>query len=174
MVGLILAGGIAGPILMLVGLSRVSGVTGSLLLNLEGPMTTVLALALFGEHLGRREAGGAALVFLGAAVLSYGPGSIEAEPWGVAHWKTIGAGSSMCAIALATGATFPPGRVLVAALVIGAFSYGVSVLLDLHALRLLGAAREAVFFSTAPFIGALVSIHFSESASPPSMRSPRA
>lgn len=186
LVGLTVAGGIAGPILMLVGLTRVSGVTGSLLLNLEGPMTTIVALALFGEHLGRREAAGAALVFLGAAVLSYGPGSIRAEPWGVlaiaaacacwavdnnltqrlslrdpvsvVQWKTLAAGLCMSSIAVVTGSTFPRGRVLVATLVIGALSYGVSVLLDLYALRLLGAAREAAFFATAPFVGAIVAI----------------
>ena len=186
LVGLIVAGGIAGPILMLVGLTRVSGVTGSLLLTLEGPMTTIVALAFFGEHLGRREVAGTALVFLGAAVLGYGPGAIRAEPWGVlaiaaacacwavdnnltqrlslrdpvsvVRWKTLGAGICMSSIAIATGSTFPRGRVLAATLVIGALSYGVSVLLDLYALRLLGAAREAAFFATAPFVGALVAI----------------
>ena len=33
-----------------------------------------------------------------------------------------------------------------------------SLLLDMHALRLLGAAREAAYFATAPFIGALLAI----------------
>jgi len=184
--GLIVAGGIAGPILMLVGLSRVSGVTGSLLLNLEGPMTTLVALALFGEHLGRGEAFGALLVFLGAAVLSYGPGPLRAEPWGVVaiaaacacwavdnnltqrlslrdpvvvvRWKTLSAGACMCVAALAVGAEFPRGRVLAATLAIGALSYGLSVLLDLYALRILGAAREAAFFATAPFVGAILAV----------------
>lgn len=131
-------------------------------------------------------AAGAALVFVGAAVLSYGPGSIRAEPWGVlaiaaacacwavdnnltqrlslrdpvavVRWKTLGAGICMSSIAIVTGSTFPRGRVLVAALAIGALSYGVSVLLDLYALRVLGAAREAAFFATAPFVGAIVAI----------------
>lgn len=186
LLGLIVAGGIAGPILMLVGLTRVSGVTGSLVLNLEGPLTTIVALALFGEHLGRREAAGALFVFLGAAVLGYGPGPLRAEPSGVlaiaaacacwaldnnltqrlslrdpvavVRWKTLSAGACMCVTALATGATFPRGTVLAATLAIGAVSYGLSVLLDLYALRLLGAAREAAFFATAPFVGAVVAI----------------
>jgi drug/metabolite transporter (DMT)-like permease len=171
---------------MLVGLARVSGVTGSLLLNLEGPLTTIVALTLFGEHLGRRETAGAALVFLGAAVLGYAPGSMRAEPWGVlaiaaacacwavdnnltqrlssrdpvsvVRWKTLGSGVCVSSIAVVTGSTLPQGRVLVATVVIGALSYGVSVLLDLYALRLLGAAREAAFFATAPFVGAMVAI----------------
>ncbi len=44
------------------------------------------------------------------------------------------------------------------ALVLGFISYGVSVVLDAYALRTLGAAREAAFFATAPFIGALAAI----------------
>ena len=39
-------------------------------------------------------------------------------------------------------------------LVIGAFGYGLSIWLDLLALRDLGAARESVIFATAPFVGA--------------------
>ena len=35
---------------------------------------------------------------------------------------------------------------------------GVSVVLDAFALRLIGAAREAAYFATAPFVGALASV----------------
>lgn len=52
----------------------------------------------------------------------------------------------------------PPTKGMAAALVLGAFSYGVSVVLDAHALRILGAAREAAFFATAPFAGAVLAI----------------
>ncbi|WP_348652835.1 DMT family transporter [Polyangium sp. y55x31] len=41
---------------------------------------------------------------------------------------------------------------------VGALGYGLSIVLDNIALRLLGAAREAAIFATAPFVGALVSI----------------
>jgi hypothetical protein len=41
---------------------------------------------------------------------------------------------------------------------IGALGYGISIWLDLLALRDLGAAREALIFSTAPFVGALFSL----------------
>lgn len=49
-----LTGGVVAPVLLLVGLDRVSGVAGSLLLNLEAVLTMALALVVFGEHLGRR------------------------------------------------------------------------------------------------------------------------
>src|SRR5881394_1368430 len=52
----VLAGAALAPPLMLWGLTRVSGLTGSLLLNLEAPFTMGLAVAVFGEHLSRREA----------------------------------------------------------------------------------------------------------------------
>jgi hypothetical protein len=48
--------------------------------------------------------------------------------------------------------------VLAAALGLGAISYGVSILLDAYALRIVGAAREAALFATAPFAGAIVAI----------------
>src|SRR5262249_2556907 len=70
-----LLGGVIGPVLMLYGLSQVSGVVGSLLLNLEAPATIVLAVAFFGEHMGRREAVGAAVVVVGAAFLAIEPAS---------------------------------------------------------------------------------------------------
>ena len=62
-------GGVIGPLLMLVGLQRVSGVTGSLLLNLEGVFTIGLAVLAFREYLGTAVATGAALILLGGALL---------------------------------------------------------------------------------------------------------
>ena len=41
---------------------------------------------------------------------------------------------------------------------IGAVGYGLSIWLDLLALRALGAARESVIFATAPFVGAGFSV----------------
>src|SRR5512142_249763 len=52
LVALVVSGGIAGPVLMLLGLNQVTALTGSLLLNLEAPFTMLLAVALFREHLG--------------------------------------------------------------------------------------------------------------------------
>ena len=49
---IIAAGGVLGPLLLLTGLSRVSGLIGSLALNLEAPFTVLLAVLVFGEHLG--------------------------------------------------------------------------------------------------------------------------
>src|SRR5262249_8626763 len=84
LLAIIVAGGFVGPVLMLVGLQRVSAVFGSLLLNLEAPFTMFLAVTIFREHLGRYEAGGAALVILGATILSFVPGDMSSDTGGMA------------------------------------------------------------------------------------------
>ena len=52
--GLIRSGGVVAPVLLLLGLQRLGGAQGSLLLNLEGPATLALAVLVFREHLDRR------------------------------------------------------------------------------------------------------------------------
>ena len=64
----------------------------------------------------------------------------------------------MLALAVLMGHHFPSLPVTLGLLGIGALGYGISIWLDLLALRDLGAAREAVLFSTAPFVGALFSL----------------
>src|SRR5579885_3213687 len=72
--GIIFFGGILGPVLMLYGLQRISAFTGSLLLNLEGPFTALIAVGLLREHLGSREKLAAAAVMLGGTLISLAPG----------------------------------------------------------------------------------------------------
>ncbi|MFL5319832.1 MAG: EamA family transporter [Myxococcaceae bacterium] len=184
LLGITVAGGIAGPLLMLVGLQRMTGVGASLLLNLEGPLTALLAVTVFREHLGRRGWASSALIFAGAVVLSGGQPGGDAwgavaiasacaawaldnnltqrlslkDPVSVVRVKALGAGGCMLAFALMSGQPFPSGRFVAGALLLGAFGYGVSIVLDTYALRLLGAAREAAYFATAPFVGAVAAI----------------
>src|SRR5216684_9210460 len=68
--GIIFFGGIVGPILMFLGLQRLSALTGSLLLNLEGPFTALIAVGLLREHLGSREMFAAATILMGAVLVS--------------------------------------------------------------------------------------------------------
>jgi drug/metabolite transporter (DMT)-like permease len=186
MLAIIVAGGALGPVLMLDGLSRVSAVSGALLLNLEGPFTILLAVAVFREHLGARAGAAAALVIGGAAVLGYRPGEWRTgglgaleiagacacwaldnnlmqrlslrDPVSIARLKALGAGA--CTLALALGLGYRPSSpgVLLPGLAVGAVCFGASIVLDVYALRLLGAAREAAFFATAPFVGALAAL----------------
>jgi len=186
LLGVMALGGVAGPVLMLFGLSHLSAVAGALLLNLEAPFTILCAVALFGEHLERRAGAGALAIVAGALALALGPGDWRADwlgvaaiagacacwaldnnltqrlslrdPVAIARWKALGAGSFTAALALATGSRWPGPGALAAALAVGAVCYGLSVVLAVRSLRLLGAAREAAFFATAPFLGALAAL----------------
>lgn len=186
LLGVIALGGVAGPLLLMLGLSRVSGAAGSLLLNLEAPLTILVAAVLFGEHLGRRMAVAAACILLGAVVLRVTPGVVVIDSLGVAAiaaaclcwafdnnltqrlslrdpfqlvWiKTLAAGTFNTLLALVLGAVVPDAGILALALGLGMLSYGVSVVLDAYALRMHGAAREAAYFATAPFVGAVTAV----------------
>lgn len=52
--GAVLSGGVIGPISLMRGLTLVSGFSASLLLNLEGVATAVIAVSFFKEHGGKR------------------------------------------------------------------------------------------------------------------------
>src|SRR5260221_7657911 len=129
--GIIFFGGIVGPILMFLGLQRMSALTGSLLLNLEGPFTALKAVGLMREHLGRREMFAAAAAMLGGVLVGFQPGHVGGSwigaleitvaclSWGidnnltqgislrgpvaVARIKTLDAGSCVLVIALWQG-----------------------------------------------------------------------
>jgi drug/metabolite transporter (DMT)-like permease len=184
LLALIACGGVAGPVLMLFGLDRVGAVTGSLLLNLEAPCTMAIAVLFFREHLGRYAAGAVVLILGGAASLKFETGAHSADllgillltaaclswaidnnltqalslrdPFAIVQVKTLSAGAFNLVVGcLFTTQPLPSGATVAMALALGAGSYGVSVVLDAYALRLVGAAREAAYFATAPFMGAL-------------------
>lgn len=77
----ILVGGIAGPVLLMVGLSTTPASTASLLLNLEGLFTLGIAWLVFRENVDRRIAHGAAAILAGALLLSWSGGP-EGVGWG--------------------------------------------------------------------------------------------
>ncbi len=182
----VLAGGVAGPVLLMYGLGLLPGSSASLLLNLEAPFTIALAVFAFRESLERAELVGAATVVLGAAALSLpGPlGDVRVQgvtavaaaclawavdnnlsqrlalhdPVAIARVKSLVAGAVNVALALAVGERLPRGAAWGGALATGFLGYGVSIVLHLRAMRDIGAARQAAFFATAPFAGALVAV----------------
>ena len=184
--GVVAFGGVLGPLAMLFGLVRISALTGSLLLNLEAVFTILLAVVVFHEHLDREGVIASVIIILGAVLLSYQPGIVEGtfmgvvaitgacfcwaidnnlsqrlslrDPVTIVQVKGAGAGVTSLALALATGHTLPAPAYLIGALALGCLSYGASLVCVMLALRHLGAAREAAWFSTAPFIGALLSV----------------
>ena len=183
---IIVFGGVIGPVLMLAGLSRISALAGSLLLNLEAVFTILIAVMIFGEHLSSGSALASGLVIFGALVMSYNSGPVGGDlfgvlavagaclswavennlsqrlslrnPYAVVQVKALGAATCTIALAVATGNWSGSPAPMLGALLLGSLSYGVSLVCVMRALRYLGAAREAAWFSTAPFVGAALSI----------------
>ena len=75
----------------------------------------------------------------------------------------------MLAVAHLQGHAIPFAWMSASLLGIGSLGYGVSIWLDMVALASLGAAKEAVVFSTAPFLGALVAVALLGSPLSPSL-----
>jgi hypothetical protein len=72
--------------------------------------------------------------------------------------KGLVAGTVNTSIAVMLGAALPALATLAGALVLGFFSYGVSLVFFVLALRHLGTARTGAYFSSAPFVGAAVAL----------------
>jgi len=180
----VLAGGMAGPLLLMFGLASTDAASASLLLNLEGLATMGLAWVAFRENVDRRLLLGALAILAGAALLSWSGGVglswgalliagaclawgvdnnltrklSSADPVRIAMVKGLVAGSVNLALALLQGAALPgPGAVLAAG-VVGFLGYGVSLALFILGLRHLGTARTGAYFSLAPFVGAALAV----------------
>ncbi len=184
--GAILAGGVLGPVLLLLGLRQLGAAQASLLLNLEGVLTASLAWFAFRENFDRRIAMGMAAIVLGGIVLSWDPASTAGWSFAAllvagacACWaldnnltrkiathdalliacaKGLVAGLVNLTLAALIGAHWPSARAVTGALILGFFAYGVSLALFVVGLRQLGTARTAAYFSLAPFFGAALAI----------------
>ena len=183
----VLSGGVAGPVLLMLGLTTTPASSAALLLNLEGLATMAIAWLAFRENVDRRLLLGAAAILAGALLLSWqgGPGltgfgigalfiagaclawgidnnltrKISAsDPVQIAMIKGLVAGAVNLGLALSFGARLPAPGPLAAAAVVGFLGYGVSLVLFVLGLRFLGTARTGAYFSAAPFIGAILSL----------------
>ncbi len=186
--GAIVAGGIAGPMLLMSGLSRTDASAASLLLTLEGVATALLAWFVFRENFDRRIAVGMAFLVGGALVLSWsgtpslsnliGPILIVgaciawgldnnltrkvslADPLQIVEIKGLVAGPVNLLLGLSIGNSLPNIGPMLGAGLVGFIGYGISLALFVRALRYLGTARTGAYFSTAPFLGAIAAMLF--------------
>ena len=69
--GAIVAGGVTGPLLLMIGLTRTPASSASLLLNLEGVLTAAIAWIVFRENVDRRVFAGFLAIAAGGVVLSW-------------------------------------------------------------------------------------------------------
>lgn len=184
--GAIVTGGVIAPVLLMIGLATTPASSASLLLNLEGVFSTVLAWWVFTEHYDRRLVWGMAAITAGGLVLSWGgrpelQSSLGAlaivgaclawaidnnvtrkisagDPVQIAGIKGFVAGIVNLVIALVADANLPSALTVLTAAVVGFLGYGVSLVLFILALRYIGTARTGAYFSLAPFAGATISI----------------
>jgi drug/metabolite transporter (DMT)-like permease len=144
-----------------------------------------IAWIVFRENVDRRLLTGALAILAGAVLLSWqgGPSGIglggmaivgacfawaidnnltrklsSADPVQIAAIKGVAAGVVNLGLALAHGAALPSPVAVAASAVVGFLGYGVSLVLFVLALRSLGTARTGAYFSTAPFLGAVLAL----------------
>jgi drug/metabolite transporter (DMT)-like permease len=184
--GAVLAGGIVGPISLMAGLARTTGFSASLLLNLEGAATALIAVVVFQEQAGRKLWLALGCMTLAGVFTAWDPARSRFSPEGplfillaMACWgldnnltrnisekdpvqitkvKGLMAGAASLGLALALGREVPLDRRAVLALLVGAAGYGASLVLFIKALKGLGAFRTGALFSLAPFIGGVGSL----------------
>lgn len=186
--GAVLFGGVLGPILLMWGLSQTAASSASLLLNLESVLTAVIAWVVFRENVDRRVFFGMLAIVAGCVLLSWHGRSASGTPfdWGalavagaclcwaidnnltrsvsagdpvhIAAIKGGVAGAINVIAALFMGYRFPAALPLLATGLLGFVGYGLSLVLFILALRSLGTARTGAYFSTAPFVGAALSV----------------
>ncbi len=184
LLGAIVAGGMLGPALLMQGLAGTDAAAASLLLNLEGVFTALIAWLVFKENADRRIVAGMLAIVAGGALLSWQPGAARASPgallivaaclcWAVdnnltrkvsshdamliAGLKGLIAGLCNTGLALLGGAPLPAATPLAATLLVGFAGYGLSLALFVLALRTLGTARTGAYFSVAPLFGVMLS-----------------
>lgn len=184
--GATLSGGIIAPICLMLGLSRISGFATSLLLNLEGVFTAIIAVIFFRENAEKRlwlalicmTAAGAFLTWdtsesrfnlLGPflVMLSMICWGIDnnltrnismRNPVQITRIKGVVSGLTSLFLAWILRMDITWNVSILYALVLGAFSYGISLVFFIKSLEGLGAFRAGVFFNLTPFIGAAASL----------------
>ncbi len=182
----VMSGGVLAPIVLMLSLKATPAATASLLLNFESVATTLIAILIFRESADKRVWVSILLITLGSILLSWNPALPWGISWGAygivlacIFWgidnnftckislkdpmtiviiKGLGAGSFSFILGCTLGSPFPAIKMILPAMILGFFSYGMSIFLFIRGMRALGAARTSGLFSTAPFIGSIISL----------------
>lgn len=192
--GATLAGGVAAPIVMQFSLRETPAATASLLLNFEAVATTLIAWLFFREAINRNALWAVAAItgasiFLSLEIkggwgLSLGAVGImmacvlwgvdnnftrniaAKDPMDIVMVKGLAAGSVSLALAFLSGRPLPDFDFVIWALILGAASYGLGIVLYVLAQRGLGAARTSALFSASPLAGIILSFLLFRDTSP--------
>ncbi|HEY5560551.1 MAG TPA: DMT family transporter [Clostridiaceae bacterium] len=185
LLGAIITGGIIAPIILLSSLKITPASTASLLLNFEGVATTIIAIIFFKENVGKQILTAVILITFASIILSwnlenqwgFSIGSLgiilacfcwgmdnnftrvisSKNPFSIVAIKGIIAGLFTLVLSTILKTQMPGLKVIIIAMIIGFFCYGLSIVLFVFAMRDLGSTRTSVLFGTAPFIGSILS-----------------
>ena len=184
--GAILFGGILGPVALLFGLKLAEAASVSLWLNLELAATAVLGAILFKDRLSSKGWLGVVAAILASVTVAWAPGNagfsagilvlLACVCWGLDNhftalidgitasqstlWKGIVAGIVNITIGTTLGSITVGIQPIAIALIIGALSYGASIVLYIRSAQIIGATRAQVLFASAPFFGVALSVVF--------------
>ena len=173
------------PILLLLGLRSASAASASLLNNFEIVATALFALLLFRESVSPRLWVAVGLITLGSCLLTldvdgmfaFSGGAVlvllATVCWGLENnctrklsqnnpilivaVKGLGSGVISLVIGFLLGERVGGIEAAMLAMVVGFFTYGLSIALYIRAQRNLGAARTSAYYAASPFIGAVFS-----------------
>lgn len=176
---------IAAPVFLMIGLTRTTAANASLLNNFEIVSTSVIAMLIFKERIGRRLWIAIGLITLSSILLSvedagsfqFSFGSLlvlaacvcwglennctrclsKSDPLEIVVIKGFGSGIGSVVIGLAAGEALPLWGDILKILLLGFVAYGLSIYFYVYAQRDLGAAKTSAYYAVAPFIGVLLS-----------------
>ena len=177
---------IVAPVLLMLGLKFSPAANASLLNNFEIVATAVIALAVFGETVGKRLWTAIALITLSSILLtldtaegfSFSFGSLlvlgatvcwgiennctrqiaDKDPLQIVMIKGLGSGLGALVVALVIGERLVGAEWLLATMLLGFVAYGLSIYYYTYAQRVIGAARTSAYYAIAPFIGVVLSM----------------
>lgn len=183
-VGMIVLDVIA-PILLMLGLTKTTSGNASLLNNFEIVATSLIALFIFKEAIGKRMWIAITFITLSTVILSvddfnafsFSTGSFLVvaaclcwgfennctrmlslkDPLQIVVIKGLGSGLSALLISFAFNSISGNAFYILLALLLGFFAYGLSIYFYIMSQRELGASRTSAYYAAAPFIGVFIS-----------------
>lgn len=186
LLGSVISGGIVAPLLLAYGIKFGTASEVSILLNFETVATTLIAWLVFKEHVGFGVWSGKAFILLGTVVVilkTEGAFAFSVAGllvvlacvfWGIdnnltrdiedmpatvlASIKGLFAGTFNIVLAAIFFTGEATSSQVMGSLLVGAISYGVSLVCFIEALRRIGSARTSTYFAIGPFIGTFLAV----------------
>lgn len=177
---------ISAIIFLMLGISKTIGANASLLGNFELAATSITAFLIFKEKISKNLFNAIILITLASIILTFeGYGSfnfnigsvfvlLSCICWGLENnftkllsikdtrqitiIKGIFSGLGGLIIAFIIGEVFPSIKYVLLTMILGFFSYGVSVCFYIYAQRFLGASKTGAIYSLAPYFGVCFSL----------------